>query len=64
MFKIGNCNHVLLTTAIENLQCARETEVKGQVKLMLTDKDGEDIVATRSLVSSQKVNLHNLGLCN
>ena len=58
MFNTENCNHVLLTIVIENLQCARETEVKGQVKLMLTDKDGEDIVATRSLVSSQKVHLY------
>ena len=34
---------------------AGEQEVKGQVKLMLKDIGGHNIIATRSLVSTQKV---------
>ncbi len=41
------------------LQVAGEQEMKGQVKLMLKDISGHRIVATRSLVSTQKVILFN-----
>lgn len=42
------------------MQVAGEQEVKGQVKLMLKDISGHRIIATRSLVSTQKVNLRLL----
>jgi hypothetical protein len=42
---------------IFQLQVAGETEVKGQVKLMLKDIGGHRVIATRSLVSTQKVTL-------
>jgi hypothetical protein len=41
------------------LQVAGEQEMNGQVKLMLKDISGHRIVATRSLVSTQKVILFN-----
>ena len=37
------------------IKVAGEQEVKGQVKLMLKDIGGHNIIATRSLVSTQKV---------
>lgn len=47
-----------------HLQVAGEAEVKAQVKLMLKDVSGERVIATRSLVSTQKVHYLDLGLCN
>lgn len=38
--------------------------MKAQVKLMLKDVSGERVIATRSLVSTQKVHYLDLGLCN
>ena len=38
--------------------------MKGQVKLMLKDVSGQRIIATRSLVSTQKVHLVDFQLCN
>jgi hypothetical protein len=37
------------------IKMAGEQEVKAQVKLMLKDIGGDDIIAIRSLVSTQKV---------
>ena len=42
------------------IKMAGEQEVKAQVKLMLKDIGGDDIIAIRSLVSTQKV----IKLCN